>query len=162
MYVIDEQGNRVKSPDLESGYLEERARDVVHRYVVDEEERSHFEVVAEYPETGGRDLKLVVDGEERGHWETRLARTGELVSFEGSIPQDALHDQEVPDIETYLLYRRRTVEEADEMRRLEEEARRLSAFVAEGPGRLDAAEAAQADVDEAVCALYELLLEGGA
>lgn len=162
MHVIDEQGNRIDAPDYESGYVEERSREVIHRYVVDVQEQRHFEVVAEYPETGGRDVESVVDVEEQGHWETRLAGTGEIIRFEGSIPRDAPREQEIRDIEMYLLYKRRSPEELDEIQRGNEKARRRSDFEEKGPDRLDAAEAAQADLDEAICTLYELMLEGDA
>ena len=65
-------------------------RKVWHRYIVDSEAITHEEVIAEYP-NGGKDIVIVVDIPERGHWETRLD-TGEIIDFNGTIPEDAPHD----------------------------------------------------------------------
>ena len=164
MLVLDESGATVADPDLKSGRLEERQRPVVHRYVVDVEEQSHEEVIAEYPETGGKDVEIVVDVEEQGHWETRL-EDGELIEFDGVIPGDMPHELEVTDAQSYMLYTPYTDEELAEMARLEAERKRMEAeaaereaFLSSAPARVEAAEAAQADTNDALCAVYEASL----
>lgn len=164
MLILDENGAVVTDLDLEAGCLEERHRNIVHRYVVDMEEENHEEIVAEYPETGGKDVAIVIDVEEQGHWETRI-ETGEVVEFEGIIPDDTPHEIELHDAERYMLYRLYTADELAEKARREEEHERAKAeeaerekFIAAAPARLDSTEANQADTDEAMCELYETTL----
>lgn len=161
MLILDESGNIVTEPDLEAGCLEEKQRNVIHKYVVDVEMESHEEVIAEYPETGGKDVAVIVDVEEQGHWETRL-ETGEVVGFGGTIPDDMPHELELPDIDAYMLYRAYTPDELAERERMEAErkeaeaeAAKREAYLSTAPARMDASEAAQADTDDALCAMYE-------
>lgn len=155
MLIIDERGERIENPDLDAGWLEHRTRDVVHRWKVDAEEVRHAVIVAEYPETGGAEVEFVTDAEEEGHWETRLAATGEEIAFSGSIPDELPHDVDVPDIEPYAVYRPYTAEEVAEIERAKAAAEEREAFLANAPARIGAAEAALDDADDALCALYE-------
>lgn len=148
MLVLDERGAAVADPDGKKGRLEPRERNVVHRYVVDVPEETHEEVVAEYPETGGRDVEIVVDVEERGHWETRL-EGGELVEFDGAIPDGTPRELELDDVQQYMLYVPYAPEELEEIARAEEERGRMEAeaaereaLVASVPERMGRAEAA--------------------
>ena len=61
MDMYDEQGNPVTDFDPAKGRLEMQKR--VHHYEAVEavEEQGHWETVAEYPETGGKDVQWVVD-----------------------------------------------------------------------------------------------------
>ena len=61
MDIYDEQGNPVTDFDPAKGRLEMQKR--VHHYEAVEavEEQGHWETVAEYPETGGKDVQWVVD-----------------------------------------------------------------------------------------------------
>ena len=61
MDMYDEQGNPVTDYDPAKGRLEMQKR--VHHYEAVEavEEQGHWETVAEYPETGGKDVQWVVD-----------------------------------------------------------------------------------------------------
>ena len=161
MLILDELGAVVTDPDEKMGRLEARERNVTHRYVVDVPEESHEEVVAEYPETGGKDVEIVVDVEEQGHWETRL-ETGELIEFDGVIPDDMPHELELADVQSYMLYVPYTDEELAEIARLEEERKRMEAeaaereaFLAAAPERMDSVETTQADTDDALCAMFE-------
>lgn len=161
MLILDEHGAVVTDPDEKKGRLEGRQRNVVHRYVVDVEEESHEEVVAEYPETGGKDVAIVVDVEEQGHWETRL-ETGELIEFDGAIPEDMPHELELADVQPYMFYVPYTDEELAEIARMEEERERMEAeaaereaFIASAPERIETVETAQADTDDALCAMFE-------
>lgn len=156
MIVFDEDGAIVRGePDLEAGYLTDKSIDVVRRWVVDAEEVAHPEIAARYP-TGGYDIRVVVDSEERGHWETVRADDGCPLGFDPSpVPDDMPHDQELLDIEPYLLYVRYTDEELAEIDRAKADERERATFLANGPAQL-------AEADDAVCALYEQLIDAQA
>lgn len=129
MKIYDEDFNVIESPDLEAGCTVAESRRITHRWVVDVAEETHEEVVAEYPETGGKDVAVVVDVAERGHWETRT-ENGDPVDYDGEIPDDWPHDAEVPGVEEYLLYRPYTEEELAEIGREKEERERAEAEAA--------------------------------
>ena len=61
MDIYDGQGNLVTDFDPAKGRLEMQKR--IHHYEAVEavEEQGHWETVAEYPETGGKDVQWVVD-----------------------------------------------------------------------------------------------------
>ena len=61
MDIYDEQGNPVTDYDPAKGRLEMQKRIHHHEAVEAVEEQGHWETVAEYPETGGRDVQWVVD-----------------------------------------------------------------------------------------------------
>lgn len=72
MDMYDEQGNPVTDYDLAKGRLEMQKRIHHHEAVEAVEEQGHWETVAEYPETGGRDVQWVVDApgvEAREAWD---------------------------------------------------------------------------------------------
>ena len=154
MIFVDESGQRVDGCDPEVSRAEIRERDVVRTWVVDADEVSHEVVVAEYPETGGKDVAIVIDSEERGHWETRLASTGEQVEFDGcEIPDDAPRERDITDVQRYVAVRPLTDEELSAARKEREEIERERAKAEEReramdamPGRVDALEAASDDV----------------
>lgn len=61
MNIYDEQGNPVMDYDPEKGRLERKVRVHHHEAVEAVEEQGHWETVARYPETGGEDVRWVVD-----------------------------------------------------------------------------------------------------
>ena len=61
MDMYDEQGNPVTDFDPAKGRLEIQKRIHHHEAVEAVEEQGHWETVAEYPETGGKDVQWVVD-----------------------------------------------------------------------------------------------------
>lgn len=72
MDMYDEQGNPVTDYDPAKGRLEIQKRMHHHEAVEAVEEQGHWETVAEYPETGGRDVQWVVDApgvEAREAWD---------------------------------------------------------------------------------------------
>lgn len=159
MRTYDEEMNRIETPDIEAGRLEQRERAVVHRWVVEVEEEGHDEVIAEYPETGGRDVAYVVDVEERGHWETRTEE-GEIVEFDEEIPDGLPHDADIPDVELFTVYVPYTdaelaamVEEKEDAARAMAESEAREKFLASAPARTEAIESSQ---DEQMDALAEL------
>ena len=72
MDMYDEQGNPVTDYDPAKGRLEMQKRMHHHEAVEAVEEQGHWETVAEYPETGGKDVQWVVDApgmEAREAWD---------------------------------------------------------------------------------------------
>lgn len=61
MDMYDEQGNPVTDFDPAKGRLEMQKRIHHHEAVEAVEEQGHWETVAEYPETGGKDVQWVVE-----------------------------------------------------------------------------------------------------
>lgn len=61
MDMYDEQGNPVTDYDPAKGRLEMQKRIHHHEAVEAVEEQGHWETVAEYPETGGKDVQWIVD-----------------------------------------------------------------------------------------------------
>ena len=61
MDIYDEQGNPVTDYDPAKGRLEMQKRMHHHEAVEAVEEQGHWETIAEYPETGGKDVQWVVD-----------------------------------------------------------------------------------------------------
>ena len=61
MDIYDEQGNPVTEYDPAKGRLEMQKRIHHHEAVEAVEEQGHWETIAEYPETGGKDVQWVVD-----------------------------------------------------------------------------------------------------
>ena len=61
MDMYDEQGNPVTDFDPAKGRLEMQKRIHHHEAVEAVEEQGHWETVAEYPETGGRNVQWVID-----------------------------------------------------------------------------------------------------
>ena len=72
MDMYDERGNPVTDYDPAKGRLEMQKRIHHHEAVEAVEEQGHWETVAEYPETGGKDVQWVVDApgvEAREAWD---------------------------------------------------------------------------------------------
>lgn len=61
MYIYDENGDIVTEYDESKGWLREMSRMRHHDAVEAVEEQGHWETLAEYPETGGKDVEWVVD-----------------------------------------------------------------------------------------------------
>lgn len=112
MDVYDEGGTLIEEWDSAKGRLEYHDRSVVHRYVVESPEEGHLETVAEYPETGGKDVAWVVDEPEVGAWHTYDAETDEEIEgYRGPVAEDWPHEDEVRDIYQYAVYIPYTEEE---------------------------------------------------
>lgn len=152
MRIYDEDFNVIESPDLEAGCTVAESRRITHRWVVDVQEESHEEVIAEYPETGGKDVAIVVDVEEQGHWDTRT-ESGDAIDYDGTIPDDWPHDAAIENVEEYMLYRVYTDDELAEIaerKRIDDEARAKAAereaFLSAAPERIDDTEQAVAEL----------------
>lgn len=116
MIILDNNGSVVENPDYDKGRVEMQQKTVTHTYIIDVEEEGHYEVIAEYPETGGQDVEWKIDVKEEGHWETR-DETGEIVEhYDGIIPEDWPKDQVIDDVWQYSVYTPYTAEELEQMK----------------------------------------------
>ena len=151
MKIFDTEANEITNPDIEKGELAYESLRVIHTWVIDVEERTHEKVIAEYP-NGGKDVEIVIDVEERGHWETR-DEEGNVVDFDGIIPDDMPHENPVEDVWGFRRYRVYTEEELEEIAQQKAEAEAAAvkkaereAFLEEAPERMDDAEMAMGEL----------------
>jgi hypothetical protein len=62
MRILDKNNNVIENPNFELGYLKEEQIFIQHHdAIIGRAEEGHYEVIAEYPETGGKDVEWVVD-----------------------------------------------------------------------------------------------------
>lgn len=62
MRIFDINDNEIESPDLTKGYLKADKLFIAHHKAVEAvAEKGHYKVIAEYPETGGKDFEWVID-----------------------------------------------------------------------------------------------------
>lgn len=156
MVVYDESGHKVEDVDYSKGYVEVKAKAVTHTYKVDVERKTHFEVIAEYPETGGQDVEEVVDVEEQGHWETTDDETGEVVAdFDGVIPEDWPHEIEVSGVWQYGVYHEYTAEELSQIEQERKEAQEKAEEAAKMPERVTSVEEQLTNLQLAMADIYE-------
>lgn len=88
--AFDEQWNMVEDPDTGKGEIRYESVEVECRYVVDQKERGHYEVIREYP-TGGKDVEWKIDSPEVGGW--KYYREGsEWSECPTAVPDDWPHD----------------------------------------------------------------------
>lgn len=128
MNVYDQNGNLLKDYDLERGYLKEGTRTVHHEAVEGVKEVGHLETVREYPETGGEDVRWVIDTpgiEARDAW-----------------------DEEIP-IQVYVPYTDEELEEIARRRIADEQARQAAVARQEITDALIAAQINMLVVDDA-------------
>lgn len=156
MYVDELLRPLASEPDPASGRGVPRSVAVAHRWVVDEEPAYEERVVAEYPETGGRDVELVEASPGRGHWETEDA-SGSPVAYDGPLPPEEMSGLgEVPGTWEVAVWVPWTGEELAERARLAAEAEAAREAFEAREVWLACAPAEQAAQDDAICALYEL------
>lgn len=145
MKIFDIEGNEIENPDLDKGRLFYEQKTVVHTWIVDVVERTHEEVIAEYP-NGGKDVAIVVDVGEQGHWETR-DEDGSIIDFDGSIPDDMPRENPLKGVWEFQRYRLYTEEELAAIAKQKIDAEAAAAKAAErekflevAPDRMDNAE----------------------
>lgn len=102
MRIIDDRGNVITDPDLESGKLVEENQPVTYRYEITQHEQGHYETIAEYP-NGGKDVEWVVDVIEEGRW-VAYDESGEEVEIDTVIPDDAPHEIDIPTLDVFYRY----------------------------------------------------------
>lgn len=149
MLIFNENDELVEDPDQNLGYIEKQIIPVTHQYIVDESAVTHLEVIAEYPETGGKDVDVVIDVPERGHWETR-DKNGKLIQeFDGDLTGFP-HDVITEDAWEYGLYILYTEEELaqrqEEYDQILEETEKREEFMNKGPDQISELENTQEDM----------------
>ncbi len=154
MMVFDEGMRALADPDLSEGRVERRRVPVRLSWAVDEPEVAEERVVAEYPETGGRDVELAVVSPERGHWEASWAYATPC-PYDVGVPADWPHEACATTWEVGV-WVPLTEEERAERARLEREAEAERAASEGREAMLAALPSEQAAQDDALCALYEL------
>lgn len=127
MVILDKNGDVVESIDYERGKVDLIEKHVTHIYVIDTEESGHWETVAEYPDTGGADVKWHVDTPETGHWETRYDNGQLIEHYDGVIPEDWPKEQKIADTWQYGLYVEYTPSELEEIMLQKAEAAAMQA-----------------------------------
>lgn len=149
MIVFDEYDNIIDNPDLNLGYIEKKLIPVIHKYIVDEPAITHEVVIREYPETGGKDVEIVVDVPEQGHWETTDQNGKPITEFNGSLvgfPKD----RPIEDTWEYGLYIPYTEDELaqrdEELEKMSEETEKREEFMQNAPSQIEELEANQEDM----------------
>lgn len=155
MVVYNENGDRIESPNLDAGYVEPIQIRIYHAYVVDVPAVTHEVVIAEYPETGGKDVEIVEDEPEQGHWETRYEDGSLVEDYDGGIPEGLPKGLLTPDAWDCGIYHTYTAEELAEIEEARREAEAVQAKAEEQQAWLDQAPRAMLDIDEELCAVYE-------
>lgn len=130
MNTFDKEMNFIESPDLEKGYLTEKTIELTWNYVLESEEEGHWEVVAEYPETGGKDVEWTVDVPEVGHWDAKYkdGKPVDMEHYDGEEQPDESWDKTTVCTTpwTYQLYTPYTEEELEQIAAENAENERLN------------------------------------
>lgn len=146
--AFDEQWNMIEDPDTSKGEIRHESVDVECRYVVDQKERGHYEVIREYP-TGGKDVEWKIDTPEIGGW--RYYRNGaEWAECPIAAPDDWPHENTVETYVNVARWREYTPEELAEITKKkaeEEEQLQEAKYKAD---MIDAVPDAVADLSEQV------------
>lgn len=158
-HIYNEDNSIDKEPDFDKGYLHEEKYPCVISYVIDAQEEGHWETIAEYPETGGKDVEWVVDTPQEGHWQA-CNSDGEVLDFEVDLSEAEGIDKNavIDDIAIKRVFIPYTQDELEAMRIEREKAEKQAQFQEELPGRVDLFEEIQAEQDAAICDLYEQTL----
>lgn len=148
MTVFDESWNKVENPDEAKGKIWSESVEVECRYVVDQEERGHFETVREYP-NGGKDVEWKVDTPEAGGW--RYYRNGEEWSeCPMAVPDDWPHENVVVTTVGVGRWREYTSEELEAIAKNNAEAEKKLQESKDKADMIDALPDAVADLSEQV------------
>lgn len=154
MIIIDELTKEVLTdPNLELGEVTSVRIDVAYHYVVEQAAKYEEVIVAEYPDTGGKDVEMRLVSPEIGYWEM-LDKEGTVLPYE--IELDTAHlpkDENTADIITIGVYHTYTSIELEEIEKQKQEAEKAAKKAQEKqeimdaiPGRVDEIESAQDDV----------------
>ena len=130
MNTFDKEMHLIESPDLEKGYLTIKTVELTWNYVLESEEEGHWKVIAEYPETGGKDVEWVVDVPEVGHWAAKYddGTPVNMEDYDGEEQPDKSWDKTVEYKKpwTYQLYTPYTAEELEQIAAENAENERLN------------------------------------
>lgn len=152
--IVDKNNNVLSDPDLEKGYLTPKTLDVVYIWVVDVAAEYKEVVLADYPETGGKDIAYEVVTPEQGHWEIKDTSYNDL-----NLPIDEMLCETLSkgdpnyigiQVEEYTPYTKSELKEVERKRKEREEAlkaeREKQAIINELPSRVDSVENTQDDI----------------
>lgn len=145
--AFDEQWNMVEDPDTDKGEVTYESVAVECRYVIDQEEQGHYEVVHEYP-NGGKDVEWKVDKPEVGGW--KYYREGsEWGECPTTVPDDWPHDDVTMHI-SVARWREYTAEELAEIAKKNAEAEKQLQESKDKVDMINALPDAVADLSEQV------------
>lgn len=145
--AFDEQWNMVEDPDTDKGEVTYESVAVECRYVIDQEERGHYEVIREYP-TGGKDVEWKIDSPEVGGW--KYYREGsEWSECPTTVPDDWPHDDVTMHVDV-ARWREYTAEELAEVAKKKIEAEEKLQDARSKAELIDALPDAVADLSEQV------------
>lgn len=174
MRIFDEHGNQLESIDETKGSLIKIGKPVYNKWIIDEPEVKEEYVIAEYPDTGGKDIGYRTISEEIGHWETR-DENGELIELDG-FPDHYTSDVPKQDVEIVGIYHEYTESELEEMIEFErlqaeqqEKFEKRESWLEDAPSVQEQQDAAicdlyeaqvdlQEQMDDAICEIYELMI----
>lgn len=153
IFIDEETGKVIDNFDNKAGTLTERLVNVFYRYVVDKEAEYEEVVVAEYPETDGKDVEQRVVVEEEGHWEM-LDEDKKVLDWPILINTDKFpKDEIISDTINVQYFHRYTPEELEEIRlqnekieQEQQERRERDELLDALPARMDSVETAQDDI----------------
>lgn len=118
--AFDETWNMIEDPDTDKGEITYESVAVECRYVIDQEEQGHYEVIHEYP-NGGKDVEWKVDTPEVGGW--KHYRDGsEWGDCPIEIPNDWPHENVVNTYVSVARWREYTAEELEVIAKKKAEA----------------------------------------
>lgn len=145
--AFDEQWNMVKDPDTDKGEVTYESVAVECRYVIDQEEQGHYEVIHEYP-NGGKDVEWKVDKPEVGGW--KYYREGsEWGECPTTVPDDWPHDDVTMHV-SVARWREYTAEELEAIAKKNAEAEKKLQEAKDKANMIDALPDAVADLSEQV------------
>lgn len=145
--VFDEQWNMVEDPDTDKGEVTYESVAVECRYVIDQEERGHYDVIAEY-ENGGKDVEWKVDEPEVGGW--KYYREGsEWGECPTTVPADWPHDDVTMHV-SVARWREYTAEELAEIAKKKIESEKKLQDAMDKADMINALPDAVADLSEQV------------
>lgn len=145
--AFDEQWNMVEYPDTDKGEVTYESVAVECRYVIDQEEQGHYEVIHEYP-NGGKDVEWKVDKPEVGGW--KYYREGsEWGECPTTVPDDWPHDDVTMHV-SVARWREYTAEELETIAKKNAEAEKKLQEAKDKANMIDALPDAVADLSEQV------------
>lgn len=153
IYIDEVTRGIIEDPDLDKGEVKYEDLNVIYHYVVDRQAKYEEVVVAEYPETGGKDVQWQEVSPEEGHWEM-LDETGEVLPYEIEVDTSYLMKGiDTPDIIELGVYHAYTPEEiearekaAKEFEEAQKEADEKREVLEALPDRVDTLETDQEDI----------------
>lgn len=130
MNTFNKEMNFIESPDLGKGHLTEKTIELTWNYVLESEEEGHWEVIAEYPDTGGKDVEWAIDVPEVGHWDAKYkdGKPVDMEHYDGDEQPDESWDKTTvcTTTWTYQLYTPYTKEELEQIAAENAENERLN------------------------------------